>query len=111
MALQAQPERPVMTENTDQIDGLDGHVLQRSGRSTAESAAWDRHETAELVRLERKLMAEFGESVGPETVMSCIADALTRFAGARVRIYVMLLVEREATEDLRARALQASTPV
>ena len=32
--------------------------------------------------------------------MRCIADAMGHFDGARIRTYVMLLVERRATEQL-----------
>jgi Protein of unknown function (DUF3562) len=100
----ARTEVPVVTDQIDQNDALDPHVLRRTDDAMLEGTAMGRRETADRVRVERKLMAEFGQALGPETVMRSIADAVARFAGARVRTYVMLLVEREATEELRARA-------
>ena len=83
-------------------DALDVRALHRANRARPEGATLDEHETAEIVSLEQELVAEFGPSLGPETVTRCIADAVTFFAGARVRTYVTLLIRREATERLRA---------
>jgi hypothetical protein len=96
-----------MEENGYHDDALDVRVLHRANRAGPEGATLDKHETAEIVSLEQDLVAEFGPSLGPETVTQCIADAVTSFAGARVRTYVTLLIRREATERLRARARQA----
>ena len=41
-----------------------------------------------------------GTSLGPDAVIRCIADAVGYFAGAPVRTYVMLLVERRAAAQL-----------
>lgn len=96
-----------MDENGYHDDVLDGRGLHRANRARPEGATLDKHETAEIVSLEQELVAEFGPALGRETVRQCIADAVTGFAGARVRTYVTLLIRREATERLRAWARQA----
>ena len=52
-------------------------------------------------------MADYGPSLGPDAVMRCIADAVDHFNEAPVRTYVMLLVERRATAQLRDEARRA----
>jgi hypothetical protein len=96
-----------MDENGYRDDVLDVRLLHRANRAGPEGATLNKHETAEIVTLERELVAEFGPSLGPETVVQCVADAVACFAGARVRTYVTLLIRREATERLRAWARQA----
>lgn len=96
-----------MDELAYQDEGIDVRLLHQANRARPSGATLDKHETAEIVSLERELVAEFGPSLGPETVMQCIADAVACFAGARVRTYVTLLIRREATERLRAWARQA----
>jgi hypothetical protein len=96
-----------MDENGYHDDALEVRVLHRANRDRPDGAMLDKHETAEIVSLERELVAEFGPSLGPETVTQCIADAVACFSGARVRTYVTLLIRREATERLRAWARQA----
>jgi hypothetical protein len=65
-------------------------------------------EAAELGRLEGRLMAEYGGSWGTDAVIRCIADAVGHFDKAPVRTYVMLLVERRATAQLRDQARRAA---
>ena len=72
------------------------------------SAAVDEREVAELVSIEGRLLAEYGPALGPDAVMRCIADAVGHFEGAPVRTYVMLLVERRATAQLRDEARRAA---
>ena len=76
----------------------------RVGRDSGERTATDEREAAELRSIEARLIAKYGPSLGPEAVMRCIADAMGHFDGARIRTYVMLLVERRATEQLRDEA-------
>jgi hypothetical protein len=73
----------------------------RVSHDNGENAATDQREAAELVSIEGRLVAEFGPSLGPDAVMRCMADAISRFDGAPVRTYVMLLVERRAAAQLR----------
>jgi protein-tyrosine phosphatase-like protein len=96
-----------MDETGYHDNALDVRVLHRANRARPEGAPLDMHETTEIVILERELVAEFGPLLGPETVMRCIADAVTCFADARVRTYLTVLIRREATERLRAWARQA----
>ena len=81
---------------------------RRGSRDTANSAALDEREAAELVRIEGRLIAEYGPSLGPEVVMRCISEAVDHFDEAPVRTYVMLLVERRATAQLRDEASRAA---
>jgi hypothetical protein len=64
-------------------------------------AATDEREASDLVSIEGRLMAKYGQSLGPDAVMSCIAAAVRYFHAAPVRTYVMLLVERRAAAQLR----------
>jgi hypothetical protein len=61
-------------------------------------------EAAELVKIEGRLMADYGPSLGPDVVKRCIADAVGYFDEAPVRTYVLLLVERRAIAQLRHEA-------
>jgi hypothetical protein len=56
----------------------------------------------------RRLMAEYGASLGTDAVIRCIADAVGHFDEAPVRTYVMLLVERRATAQLPNQARRAA---
>ena len=80
------------------------NAQRRRSRDQGESATLDEHEAAELGRLEGRLMAEYGPSLGPDVVMRCIAEAIDHFDEAPVRTYVMLLVERRAIAQLRHEA-------
>ena len=68
----------------------------------------DEREAAELVKIEGRLMAEYGASLVIDAVIRCIADAVGHFDEAPVRAYVMLLVERRATAQLRDQARRAA---
>ena len=81
---------------------------RRPSRDKDESRATDEREAADLVSIEGRLMAKYGQSLGPDAVMRCIADAIRYFDTAPVRTYVMLLVERRATAQLRHRASRAA---
>jgi hypothetical protein len=72
------------------------------------SAGVDEHEAAELLWIEGRLMAEYGPSLGPDVVKRCIADAAGYFDEVPVRTYVMLLIERRATAQLRNEARRAA---
>ena len=72
------------------------------------SVDMDEREAAELVSIEGRLLAGYGPSLGPDAVMRCIADAVNHFNEAPVRTYVMLLVERRATAQLRDEARRAA---
>jgi hypothetical protein len=81
---------------------------RRPSRDKDESRAKDQREAADLVSIEGRLMAKYGQSLGPDAVMGCIADAVRYFHAAPVRTYVMLLVERRATAQLRDVARRAA---
>ena len=68
----------------------------------------DEREAAELVKTEGRLIAEYGASLGTDAVIRCIADAVGYFNEAPVRTYMMLLVERRATAQLRDQARRAA---
>jgi hypothetical protein len=85
--------------------GSNPHRL--ASRDNGESAAIDEREAAELASIEDRLLADYGPSLGPDAVMRCISDAVGHFNEAPVRTYVMLLVERRATAQLRDRARRA----
>jgi hypothetical protein len=61
-------------------------------------------ETAELVAIERRLIEEYGEAVGPDEVIRCLANAVAAFDNVPIRTYVVLFIERRAARDLRAAA-------
>jgi hypothetical protein len=81
---------------------------RRASRDNGEGAAMDEREAAELLRIEGRLTAEYGPSLGPEVVMRCISGAIRHFERAPVRTYVMLLVERRATAQLRDETRRAA---
>jgi hypothetical protein len=64
--------------------------------------------TAELVKTKGRLIAEYGASLGTDAVIRCIADGVGHFNEAPVRTYMMLLVERRATAQLRDQARRAA---
>ncbi len=51
-----------------------------------------------------RLVAEFAGTFSRETVLECLRDTATRWAGAPVQTFVGLLSERFARERLRAEA-------
>ena len=62
-------------------------------------------EKHELAAVERRLLTRFSPPLPPEEVARAVADAIALFEGARVRNYVVLFVERHATERLRAASI------
>ena len=74
---------------------------RRARRDKDESRAPDEREAADLVSIEGRLMAKYGQSLRPDAVRRCIADAVRYFDTAPIRTYVMLLVERRAAAQLR----------
>jgi amphi-Trp domain-containing protein len=65
---------------------------------------------AQFARLEACLLTEAGSDPGrQEAVRSCLATAHARFAGATVRTYLPVLVERRARELLRSVLSTGST--
>ena len=57
----------------------------------------DLHDVARLVH------EEFDDRVDPRIVDECLDQVATRFADARIRIFVPLLVRRYVREELQAR--------
>ena len=95
---------PLVTESSTQ---------RRPSHDRDESRATDEREAADLVSIEGRLMAKYGQSLGPDAVMCCIADAVRYFDTAPVRTYVMLLVERRAASqlcDMRRATLDVNRP-
>jgi hypothetical protein len=62
-------------------------------------------EKYELAAVERRLLTRFSPPLPPEEVARTVADAISLFEGARVRNFVVLFVERHATERLLATSL------
>ena len=100
------PEPPIPAEEPDRRAHGDWTAAHYTSR-----AAMDEREVVQLPWVERRLMDEFGPSLGPEAVVRCISDAVARVDEAPLRNYVMLLVERQATEELRHLARQAAAGV
>jgi hypothetical protein len=73
-----------------------------AGSSTPIAVGVDTAEARELAHVERRLIAEFSPSVPTEQVRRLLEEAVGRFAAARVRRYVPLLVEKAARQQLRA---------
>jgi hypothetical protein len=63
---------------------------------------------ADLAHIEQRLMAEYGPTLGRTAVMTCLSDAVAHFHDAPVRNYLLLLIERRATTQLRQRAADAA---
>jgi 3-deoxy-D-manno-octulosonic-acid transferase len=66
-------------------------------------------EAEAISRLVERLVARFPQ-VPPLTVQRSVSSAHRAFDGARVRLFVPLLVEHDATAQLKALAQQASGP-
>ena len=81
--------------------GRVAHSRARSARP-AKVRRMNAHEASELVGVERRLMEQYGDRVGPDEVMRCFDDATAAFADVRVRAYVALMIERLAAKQLRA---------
>jgi hypothetical protein len=58
-------------------------------------------ESAALAALEAKLMDQFGDAVGTAEVTRCLRDAIAHYEGVVLRSYVVLMIERRATNALR----------
>jgi hypothetical protein len=58
-------------------------------------------ESLKLEHLEAQLVARFSPLLRPEEVQRCLIDCVARYDSARVRLYLPLLIERDATERLR----------
>ncbi len=54
----------------------------------------------DLVSLEARLVSRFSQ-LDREEVRRCLCDSAAQFAGARVRTYLAVLIERAATDRLR----------
>lgn len=61
----------------------------------------DSPESGELEHLEARLIAMFSPPLRPEEVQRCLIDCVTSYESARVRSYIPLLIERDATRRLR----------
>lgn len=60
-------------------------------------------ELAELARLAERLKAQFAPEASDEEVERSVSEAAADLAGAPIRLFVPLLVEKGARERLRAR--------
>jgi hypothetical protein len=61
----------------------------------------DSLESLKLEHLEARLVATFCPSLRAEEVQSCLIDCVAGYESARVRAYLPVLIEREATARLR----------
>ena len=73
-------------------------VHSRPGRPEIDP---DLHDVAHLIH------QQYDDQLGTRAVDECIAQVAARFAGARVRPFVPLLVGRYVREELRARLAQS----
>lgn len=75
-----------------------GQVHSRPGRPEIDQ---DLHDVAHLIH------QEYDDRLGTSAVDECLAQVAARFAGARVRPFVPLLVGRYVRAELRARLVQS----
>jgi hypothetical protein len=61
----------------------------------------DALELRKLEHVEAHLVAKFSPPLRPEEVRRCLFDCVASFESARVRLYLPVLIERDATERLR----------
>ena len=61
----------------------------------------DSLESHKLEHLEAQLIATFSPPLRPEEVQRCLFDCAARYESARVRVYLPVLIERDATKRLR----------
>ncbi len=61
----------------------------------------DSHEARKLEQLEAQLIAMFCPPLRAEEVQRCLIDCVANYESARVRSYLPVLIEREATKRLR----------
>jgi hypothetical protein len=61
----------------------------------------DSVESRTLEHLETRLIAMFSPPRRPEEVQRCLFDCAARYESARVRLYLPVLIERDATKCLR----------
>ncbi len=57
----------------------------------------DSLESRKLDYLEAQLIARFSPPLRPEEVQRCLIDCIASYESARVRSYLPVLIEREAT--------------
>jgi hypothetical protein len=60
-----------------------------------------------LPDLEARLIARFSPPLRPEAVQRCLGDVIAHFDTARVKTYLAVLIERRATDRLRAAVADA----
>jgi len=97
-------------------DVTEVHVVHSSRRVRVETAVLECATTMpevdaarELQRLEARLVTKFCPPLRPTDVTGALAEALAAFEGARVRAYLVVLIERHATGLLRV-AMSARRP-
>ena len=61
----------------------------------------DSLESRKLEHLEAQLIARFSPPLRAEEVQRCLIDCVARYESAPVRLYLPVLIERDATERLR----------
>jgi hypothetical protein len=65
-------------------------------------SVFDSFESGQLRSIEERLIARFSPPLRPEDVRRCLAESVVGFEDARVRMYLLVLVERAATDRLQA---------
>lgn len=63
----------------------------------------DVREDVEMARLAERLKAQFAGDLSPDEIERSVHDAAADLAGAPIRLFVPLLIEKGARERLRAR--------
>jgi len=71
----------------------------------------DLYESGKLDDLEARLMIRFSPPLRPELVQRCLVETVVRFADARVRAYLPVLIERAATDQLHTEVRHLPAPV
>jgi hypothetical protein len=67
----------------------------------------------DLIALEERLLARFGERLGVDEVRYSLHEAVSEFEQARIRTFLAVLIERSATDKLRGleRLSPAASPL
>jgi hypothetical protein len=79
----------------------DDHEHPILGDDSANGATRD-EARSDLLEVKRRLIVEYGTTVPPLDIERYVDAALDSFAGARVRNFIPLLVERSVRDRLRS---------
>jgi hypothetical protein len=73
-------------------------------------ASTDHLEVSDMARVEARLVDRFCPPLRAEEVQRCLYEVIVRFQDAPVRTYLSVLIERAATDHLRAAVSDRQAP-